>query len=188
MILKKARTANPSATTMCMLLSLLPSDRCLFCEKTRIQGNNMLKTLVKCMAKTAEDSAKEETKRKQDQHILLKVQDLAVREAYYHATCRKDYTREDDRHQETIKDTKTIKEQASNKTIQKWYDIRDIVQNISFTKCNQFYYISPKVGDYKDLRLLEKISLNGFLIIPVGTRNQMVLVIQEDLLFSYIVI
>jgi len=37
--------------------------------------------------------------------------------AHYHATCRRDYTREDDRHQETIKDTKTIEEQASNKTI-----------------------------------------------------------------------
>ena len=54
----------------------------------------MLKTLVKCMAKTAEDSAKEATKRKQDQHILLKVQDtdLAAQEAHYHATClRKNY-------------------------------------------------------------------------------------------------
>ena len=79
----------------------------------------MLKTLVKCMTKTAEDSAKEATKRKQDQHILLKVQDtdLAAREAHYHATCRRDYTREDDRHQETIKDPKTIEEQASNQTI-----------------------------------------------------------------------
>ena len=38
-------------------------------------------------------------------------------EAHYHATCRRDYTREDDRHQETIKDTKTIEDQASNKTI-----------------------------------------------------------------------
>ena len=59
----------------------------------------MLKTLVKCMAKTAEDSAKEATKnKKQDQHIFLKVQDtdLAAREAHYHATCRRDYTREDD--------------------------------------------------------------------------------------------
>ena len=66
------------------------------------------------MTKTAEDSAKEATKRKQDQHILLKVQhtDLAAREAHYHAICRRDYTREDD-----IKDTKTIEEQASNKTI-----------------------------------------------------------------------
>ena len=50
--------------------------------------------------------------------ILLKVQgtDLAAPEARYHATCRIDYTREDDRHQETTKDTKTIEEQASNKT------------------------------------------------------------------------
>ena len=79
----------------------------------------MLKPLVKCMAKTAEDSAKEATKRKQDQHIRLKVQDtdLAAREAHYHAICRRDYTRKDDRHQETINDTKTIKEQASSKTI-----------------------------------------------------------------------
>ena len=79
----------------------------------------MLKTLVKCMAKTAEDSAKEATKRKQDQQIFLKVQDtdLAAREAHYYATCRRDYTRGDDRHQESIKDAKTIAEQASNKTI-----------------------------------------------------------------------
>ena len=93
----------------------------------------MLKTIVKCMAKTAEDSAKEATpppqkkkiikkkkkiiiiiiiiikKIKKNQHILLKVQDtvLAAREAHYHATCRRDYSREDDRHQETIKDTFT---------------------------------------------------------------------------------
>ena len=40
--------------------------------------------------------------------------DLAAREAHYHVTCRRDYTREDDRHQEIIKDTKTIEEQASN--------------------------------------------------------------------------
>ena len=68
----------------------------------------MLKTLVKCMTKTSEDSVKEAVTRKQDQRILLKVQDtdLAAREADYHATCRRDYTREDDRHQETI--TKTI--------------------------------------------------------------------------------
>ena len=64
----------------------------------------MLKTLVKCIAKTAEDSAKEATKRKQDQHILLKAQDLAAREAHYHATCRREYTRED-----TRKPSKTLK-------------------------------------------------------------------------------
>ena len=71
------------------------------------------------MAKTAEDSAKEATKRKQDQHILLKVQDtdFAAQEARHHATWQRDYAREDDRHHETIKDTKTIEKQASNKTI-----------------------------------------------------------------------
>ena len=79
----------------------------------------MLKTLVKYMTKTAEDFVKEATKREQDQHIFMKVQDtdLAAQEAHYHATCWRDYTQEDDRHQETIKDTKTIEEQASNKTI-----------------------------------------------------------------------
>ena len=79
----------------------------------------MLKTLVKCMAKTTEDSAKEATKRKQDQHIILKMQDtdLATQEAHYQATYWRDYTREDDRHQEAIKGTKTTEEQASNKTI-----------------------------------------------------------------------
>ena len=70
------------------------------------------------MKKTAEDSVKEAVTRKQDQHIPLKGQDtdLAAWEAHYHATCRRDYTREDDRHQETTKDAKTIEEQASNKT------------------------------------------------------------------------
>ena len=44
----------------------------------------MLKTLVKWMTKTAEDSVKEAVTRKQNQHILLKVQDtdLAAREAH----------------------------------------------------------------------------------------------------------
>ena len=86
----------------------------------------MSKTLVKCMTKTAEDSVKEAVTRKQDQHILLKVQDidLAAREAHYHATCRRDYTREDERHKKTIQDTKTIEEQASNKTIYFQYIIQ----------------------------------------------------------------
>ena len=67
------------------------------------------------MTKTAEDSVKEAVTTKQDQ-ILLKMQDtdLAAREAHNHATCRRDYTREDDRQQETTKDTKTIEEQTSN--------------------------------------------------------------------------
>ena len=85
----------------------------------RITKEKDVEEWIKCVTKTAEESVREAATRKQDQHILLKVQDtdLAAREAHYHATCRRDYTRQDDRHQETIKDTKTIEEQASNKTI-----------------------------------------------------------------------
>ena len=92
----------------------------------------MSKILVKCMTKTAEDSVKDTTKIKQDQYILLKVQDtdLAAREAYYHATCRRDYTREDDRHQETIKNTKTIQDQASNKTTYFQYIVQYVKDSI----------------------------------------------------------
>ena len=84
------------------------------------------------MTITAEDSVKEATKRKQDQHILLKVQDidLAAREAHYHATCRRDYSLEDDRHQKTIKDTKTIEEQASNKTMHFQYIVQYVMGRI----------------------------------------------------------
>ena len=92
----------------------------------------MSKTLVKRMTKTAEDSVKEAVTRIQDQHILLKVQDtdMAVREAHYHVTCRRDYTRDDDRHEETIKDTKTIEEQASNKTIYFQYIVQYVMRRI----------------------------------------------------------
>ena len=84
------------------------------------------------MTKTPEDYVKEAVTRKQDQHILLKVQDtyLAAREAHYHAICRRDYTRKDDRHQETIKHTKTIKEQASNKTIYFLYIVQYVIRRI----------------------------------------------------------
>ena len=112
--------------------SCCPVTDVFFVKRLESQGNNMLKTLVKYMTKTAEDSVKEAVTRKQDQHILLKVQDtdLAAREAHYHATCRRDYTREDDRHQETTKDTKTIKEQASNKTIYFQYIVEYVMRRI----------------------------------------------------------
>ena len=92
----------------------------------------MLKTLIKCITKTAEDSVKEAVTRKQDQHIVLKVQDtdLAAREARYHANYRRDYTREDDRHQETTKDTNTTEEQASNKIICFQYIVQYVMRRI----------------------------------------------------------
>ena len=75
----------------------------------------MLKTLVKCMAKTAVYSAKEATKRKQDQHILLTW--LLEKHITMPPVGEITLERMDDRHQKTIKDTKTIEDQGSNKTI-----------------------------------------------------------------------
>ena len=62
----------------------------------------------------------------------MKVQDtdLAAREAHCHATCRRDYIREDDRHQEAIKDTKTIEEQPSNKTMHFQYIVQYVMGRI----------------------------------------------------------
>ena len=46
------------------------------------------------------------------------------------SACRRDYTREDDRHQETIKDTENIEEQASNKTIYFQYIVQYVMRRI----------------------------------------------------------
>ena len=79
-ILQKVRTANPSATTMLAVAQWQMS--CLWKDlNTRKQNvENISQMCVK----------------------------NSWGEAHYQATCRRDYTREDDRHQETIKDTKTI--------------------------------------------------------------------------------
>ena len=71
---------------------LLPSDRCLVCEKTWIQENNMLKTLVKCVSKTAEEK-------------LITMPPVGEITLEGMTDIRKP------------SDTKTIEEQASNKTI-----------------------------------------------------------------------
>ena len=77
---------------------------CLF-GKARITKKQHVEKVVKCVTKTAKDYVNEAATRKQDQHIILKVQDtdLAAREAHYRATCRRDCSREDDRYQETIR-------------------------------------------------------------------------------------
>ena len=92
-ILQKARTANPSATTMLAVAQWQMS--CLWKDLN--------------------------TRKQHFENISQMSVKNSWGEAHYHATCRRDYTREDDRHQETIKDTKTTEEQASNKTIYKHY-------------------------------------------------------------------
>ena len=114
-ILQKARTANPPATTMLAVAQWQMS--CLW--KDLNTSKHHVENISQMYGKNSWGFCQRSNQKKQDQHILLKVQDtdLAARETHYHATCRRDYTRKDDRHQETIKDTKTIEEQASTMTI-----------------------------------------------------------------------
>ena len=109
---KKSRLSKPSGTRV-----LFPADKCLFCEKNRITKKHQIEKLVKCVTKTAEDSIKEAASKKQDEHILGKVQDidLVAREVHYHASCRKDYTREAERHGTAPKDEDEIRKQTAHK-------------------------------------------------------------------------
>ena len=73
----------------------MPSDRCLFCDKNRLTKNREEEKLVKCVTKTSEESIKAAAESKQDDTILLKVRgvNLVAKEAHYHNSCRKEYTR-----------------------------------------------------------------------------------------------
>ena len=108
-LLKNARTAYPSATTT-LTVAQLPMSF-FVCKKTRITRKQYAENISQLYDKNSWGFCQ--------RSIPLKVHDtdLAAQEAHYHSTCRRDYTREDDRHQEPTKDTKTIEEQASNKTI-----------------------------------------------------------------------
>ena len=55
----------------------------------------MVSTLVKCVTKPAESTTKEVTQRKNDERLMREVNgvDLLAREACYHHTCRREYTR-----------------------------------------------------------------------------------------------
>ena len=79
---------------------LLPADKCLFCDKGRIRKSGKEGHLVKCVTKTAEESIKRAAETKKDEVILLKIKDidLVAKEAHYHASCRKNYTRSEERH------------------------------------------------------------------------------------------
>lgn len=107
---KKRRTSEVSSSRI-----LFPADKCLFCDKNRIRKRGTEEILVKCCTTTASDSIKTAASRKQD-HILAKVlnRDLAAREAHYHASCRKEYTRVGDRNENSVKDINTVQEQNAH--------------------------------------------------------------------------
>ena len=78
---------------------LFPSDQCLFCGKNRIQGKHVSEYPTKCVTETAAESILQAAKYKNDHTLLGKIEgfDLLAREAHYHNSCRRDYTRKHER-------------------------------------------------------------------------------------------
>ena len=112
---KKLRTAHHSSTNV-----LLPADECIFCGKNRITKQRKVEKLVKCVTRTAEESIKRAAEEQQDEDVLLKIQgiDLVAREAHYHNSCRKSYTRREDsrRKDSAVIDAKAIEENNAHAT------------------------------------------------------------------------
>ena len=85
-------------------VSVLFPETCLFCEKKtkRMPGTNtsqkfIFEYLTKCVTKTSESSIKTAAQVKGDDTLLKKNQgqDLIAREASYHSSCQRNYTRGD---------------------------------------------------------------------------------------------
>ena len=89
-----------------------PQQMSFFVKRLESQGNNFVENIRQMYDKNSwgfcQRSSHTKTWSAHDQHILLKVQDtdLAAWEAHYHATCQRDYTREDT---DTRKPSKTLK-------------------------------------------------------------------------------
>lgn len=64
-------------------------------KKKSNKKNGKVEYLLKCVTRTAEHNIKSAAEQSQHEHILLKVRgiDLIAREAHYHPSCRKDFTR-----------------------------------------------------------------------------------------------
>ena len=107
-LLQKARTANPSTTTILAVAQWQMS--CLW------KDLNTRKQHVENISQMKPKKQPKENKISTS-FWRCKILTWLPEKHINHATCRRDYTRQDDRHQETTKDTRTIEDQASNKTI-----------------------------------------------------------------------
>jgi len=78
---------------------LFPCDRCLFCDKKRKTVNRVEEVLEKCVTPTANKTIHDSCKRKGDHVLAGRIADcdLIAKEAFYHPSCRRNYTSNPDR-------------------------------------------------------------------------------------------
>lgn len=152
---------------------LFPSDQCIFCEKRRIQSRKSSEYLTKCVTSTAAESIQEAAEQKKDFALLGKIKDvdLCAREAYYHNSCRKSYTRKDDRHAHYEVDEELVEQHTAH---QEAFDyICSYVQEHIISKCKverltilkekylsylQEHFPNAYNANYKTCKLKEKLQ------------------------------
>ena len=94
---ENSKSASNHNASCCPVTEVFKQEKKKKKKKTRITRKQHVENISQMYDKNSY-SVKEAVTRKQAQDI-----DLAAREAHYHATCWRDYTREDDRHQKPSK-------------------------------------------------------------------------------------
>ncbi|GFR67508.1 hypothetical protein ElyMa_001999400 [Elysia marginata] len=86
---RKRRTSDFHGT------ALLPNDQCLFCQRKNKYVKRKQDVLVKCITETAKNSIMNAAEKKTVSRVLgiTETSCLIAREAHYHDSCRRDYTR-----------------------------------------------------------------------------------------------
>lgn len=152
---------------------LFSPEVCVICDKYRIKVKVKIEIPIKCVTTTAEKTMKKSSKRKRDFKMEGQIAgvDMKAREAHYHPSCRKDYTRKEDRHKKK-NDEKTKAEQEAHQAafehLCKYIDDsiikRSKVERLSmlretyllFMQDQRPEYYNPKYKTYKLKSKLEK--------------------------------
>ena len=95
------QAAGPSREKRVSLGSgiLFSKDTCIICLKKWRYKKRLQEGVIKCVTETAKNSISEAAKLKSDSRVigLTESSCLVAQEAYYHETCRRDYTRKKER-------------------------------------------------------------------------------------------
>ena len=161
---RKKRATETSGT-------LFSKDMCIICEKRSKYVKRKSEKLVKCITETAKKYIEEAAERKDDSRLkgITGNYCLVAKEAHYHDSCRREYTRKDDRHQAATDPAllKSEKAHADAFTHIKGYVQKYIIENSQVERmtmltekyCLYMQSHHPEVynPNYKTYKLKEKL-------------------------------
>jgi len=92
-----SRSSNRKPAAASIIQTLFPTNECIFCKRDHKYraGNTTGETLVQCLTTMAEQTIKHCAHAKSDFELLGRIEgeDLIAKEAKYHESCRRNYTR-----------------------------------------------------------------------------------------------